>query len=399
MTGRDRILAAIHGEAKGRLPWTPRLDLWYRAHLRSGTLPDKWAAASIWDIIRAVGGLVYYPNIPTWREKLTGVEIVEKVDGRITHVDQPMTFSFSGRDIWGLGDQWGRETVTEYHTPKGQVSTKHVWLDDMRSGGVQAPQLQEHMIKSIEDYPVVEYLLEHTEYSPDYGVILEVMRETGDDGVIIGGAGWSPIHSLMYDYIGYNDCFYHMADYPQEFERLLQVIKERTWEVKQIAARSPSEILMIDCNWSDAITSPPLFRKYFVPILQELVELMHNHGKLTTCHVDGDMKRLFELFLETGVDVAEAVAPHPLCNYTLAEARGVLGSRMTIWGGIPTPLFTIAFSDEQFDEYVRAVFRTIAPGDHFILAMGDNIPADGVFERAFRVSKLVEELGDLPISS
>lgn len=399
MTGRERILAAIHGEARGRLPWTPRLDLWFRAHLRNGTLPEKWVGASMWDIIRGVGGLIYYPNISTWHERLWGVEIVETVDGKVTGADQPMALSFSGRDVWGLGDRWGKETITEYRTPKGTVSTKHVWLEDMRSGGVQSPQLQEHIIKSVEDYPVVEYLLEHTEYLPDYQIIQDVMTEVGDDGIIIGGAGWSPIHALMNDYIGYNECFFHMVDYPEEFARLLQVLKERTWEIKQIAARSPAEILMIDCNWSDTITSPPLFHKYFVPILQELVDFMHRHGKLTTCHVDGDMKRLLEQFVETGVDIAEAIAPHPLCNYTLAEAREVLGSRMTIWGGIPTPLFTNAYTDEQFDEYVRGIFRTIAPGDHFILAMGDNIPADGVFERAFRVTELVEELGDLPIGA
>jgi uroporphyrinogen-III decarboxylase len=399
LTGRERILAAIRGEARGRLPWTPRLDLWYRAHLRNRTLPEKWVGASMWNIIRDVGGLIYYPNIPTWRERLWGVEVAETVDGKVIDADQPMALSFSGRDVWGLGERWGKETVTEYRTPKGTVSTKHVWLEEMRSGGVQSPQLQEHIIKSVEDYPIVEYLLEHTEYLPDYQIIREVMAEAGDDGIIIGGAGWSPIHSLMNDYIGYNDCFFHMADYPQEFERLLQVIKERTWEMKQIAARSPAEILMVDCNWSDAITSPPIFKRYFVPILEELVDLMHSHGKLTSCHVDGDMQRLFEQFVETGVDIAEALAPQPLCNYTLAEARGFLGSRMTIWGGIPTPLFTDAYSDKQFDEYLRGIFRTIGPGDHFILAMGDNIPANGVFERAYRVTELVEELGDLPIGA
>jgi uroporphyrinogen-III decarboxylase len=223
------------------------------------------------------------------------------------------------------------------------------------------------------------------------------MAEIGNDGIIIGSAGYSPIHSLMNDYIGYGECFFHMFDQPKEFDRLLQVMKDCTWESKKIAARAPAEIVLIDSNWSDTITSPPLFKKYFVPILEELVDLMHAHGKLTTCHVDGDMKRLFKMFAETGVDIAEAVSPEPMCNYTLAEARTILGSGMTIWGGIPTPLFTNTYSDEDFDAYVRNIFRTVAPGGHFILAMGDNIPPDGVFERACRVSQLVEELGDLPI--
>jgi uroporphyrinogen-III decarboxylase len=219
----------------------------------------------------------------------------------------------------------------------------------------------------------------------------------GDNGLPIGGAGFTPIHTLMMDYIGYAECFFHMHDHPHEFGRLLQVMRESTWEAKQLAARSPAEILMIGCNWSDMITSPPLFRKYFVPDLEKLVDLMHSHGKLATCHVDGDMKRLWQMFAETGVDIAEAVSPAPLCNYTLREAREILGTRMTIWGGIPTPLFTGAYTDQDFDVYVRDIFHAVAPGDHFILAMGDNIPPDGIFERVYRVAQLVKELGDLPI--
>jgi uroporphyrinogen-III decarboxylase len=345
---------------------------------------------------REVGGLLYYPNIPTWREKLWGVDILVKVDGKVIDTDQPFTASLTGREAWTKGANWGETTITEYRTPFGTVSTKHVWTADMALGGVQGPQLKEHMIKSVEDYPVVEYILEHTEYAPNYEVLEEIIKEIGDQGLPIGGAGWTPIHSVMNDYIGYGDCFFHMADYPTSFERLLQLLSERTWEIKQIAARSPAEILMIGCNWSDSITSPPLFKKYFVPALQNAADLMHSHNKLTTCHVDGDMKRLLTLFVETGVDIAEALAPHPLCNYTLAEARQVFGSRMTIWGGIPTPLFTDVYSDQCFDAYVREILRTIAPGDHFILAMGDNVPAGGVLERALRVTALVQESGYLP---
>ena len=44
MTHRERILRALRGEAVDRLPWVPRLDLWYNAHKRAGTLPAPFAA-------------------------------------------------------------------------------------------------------------------------------------------------------------------------------------------------------------------------------------------------------------------------------------------------------------------------------------------------------------------
>jgi uroporphyrinogen-III decarboxylase len=358
-----------------------------------GTLPEKWRDSTMWDIIRDIGGLLYYPNIPTWRERLWGVQIVETVDGKVTGADQPMALCYSGREAWSRGQDWGQTMVTEYRTPRGTVTTKHVWTQDMALGGVQSPQLRERMIKSVDDYPVVEYLLEHTEYLPSYELIEEVATESGDNGLPIGGAGWTAIHSLMYEYIGYDQCFYHMYDYPREFERLLQILRERRLEVRRTAALSPAQILMVGCNWSDSITSPSIFGEYFLPELAEAVNLVHAHGKLTTCHVDGDMRRLLKLFTQTGVDVAEALAPHPMGNYTLAEAREAFGDRMTIWGGIPTPLFTDSYSDEEFDDYVRDIIATVAPRGRFVLSMGDNIPPNGVFQRVYRVAGLLDEPG------
>ena len=39
MTHKERLLAACHGEVPDRIPWVPRLDLWYKARAWAGTLP------------------------------------------------------------------------------------------------------------------------------------------------------------------------------------------------------------------------------------------------------------------------------------------------------------------------------------------------------------------------
>ena len=42
-THKSRMLAAFRGEAIDRLPYVPRLDLWYLANSVSGTLPKQHA--------------------------------------------------------------------------------------------------------------------------------------------------------------------------------------------------------------------------------------------------------------------------------------------------------------------------------------------------------------------
>ena len=59
MTHRERILAAIRGDVPDRLPWLPRLEFWYRAKLRDGTLPPEFRGLTLMEITYRLG-IAYY---------------------------------------------------------------------------------------------------------------------------------------------------------------------------------------------------------------------------------------------------------------------------------------------------------------------------------------------------
>ena len=98
-----------------------------------------------------------------------------------------------------------------------------------------------------------------------------------------------------------------------------------------------------------------------------------------------------------GVDVAEAWSPAPRTSLTTAELRKAWGDKVTIWGGIPAVLFEPQYSDEEFDTYVKNLFKEVAPGYNFIVGMGDNVPFDGDINRVGRVVELIDKYGTLPI--
>ena len=77
MLSKERLLAAARGEPVDRLPWAPRIDMWFKAHARRGTVPPLYARATMWDIIRDAGGDVYYNSGPVFAEVLHGVEVEE----------------------------------------------------------------------------------------------------------------------------------------------------------------------------------------------------------------------------------------------------------------------------------------------------------------------------------
>jgi uncharacterized SAM-dependent methyltransferase len=58
-----------------------------------------------------------------------------------------------------------------------------------------------------------------------------------------------------------------------------------------------------------------------------------------------------------------------------------------------------SFSDEEFEAYMVDMFKTIAPGDAFILGVADNVTAQAKLERVTRVGEMIEEYGTIPIQA
>ena len=56
---------------------------------------------------------------------------------------------------------------------------------------------------------------------------------------------------------------------------------------------------------------------------------------------------------------------------------------MTIFGGIPSvALLENSMSDEEFERYMKNLFREIAPGDRFILGVSDTTPPECEIRKA-----------------
>jgi hypothetical protein len=68
-----------------------------------------------------------------------------------------------------------------------------------------------------------------------------------------------------------------------------------------------------------------------------------------------------------------------------------------IFGGVPSIVLEPTYPETEFEEYMRGLFRTVAPGDAFILGVADNVMPTSVIERVERISDLVEKHGTYPV--
>ena len=87
MTHRERLLAVFAGRLPDKIPWFPRLDMWYDAHSRAGTLPEKYRDWDLRDIYRDLD-LGFHGKWGTaYRIEVDGIETVTRRDGEETRVD------------------------------------------------------------------------------------------------------------------------------------------------------------------------------------------------------------------------------------------------------------------------------------------------------------------------
>ena len=302
MTMRERLLALLDRRSPDRVPWIPRLELWYPAHKLRGDLPEKYRDWPLRAIERDLGMGTPAREGRVFRSELHGVEV--------------------------RSEARGDETITEYLTPRGKVFTVSRYSATLRRGGIAASMQVGHLIRDPEDYAPVEYMLEHTEILPTYSEYMAYEAEIGEDGLPLVYAGQEPMYRILQDLIGYNRAFYHLADYRPQVMRLYQVLREQIGQVQQIVLDSPARLILHGEHFDSQMTPPPLFREWMLPYFQDFADRLHARGKSLACHADADTSLLLPLIKEAGFDMAECFVTAPMVSVTLAQARAAWGNEV-----------------------------------------------------------------------
>jgi hypothetical protein len=245
-------------------------------------------------------------------------------------------------EIWSAIPDVRTETKTHsdivttfFHTPAGTVSASrktHLGrIDD--SEGVET----EWMIRSIEDYDPVIFMVEHAEFHADYQVYLNKVRDLGTDGIVRGTGPWSP-YDTVETYFGLFNWSFEQADHPDHFQRLLEVLTKQEERRFPLVAKSPAEF--ISFGSLSGFYGPEPFREHVLPFYQKYMPLLKGKGKICALHAHNSNLRSFrDILPETGVQVIEAYTPPPISDLPIDEARKAWGKDIVIWVNFPETIF------------------------------------------------------------
>ncbi len=393
MTPKERMLRAIRGEPTDRIPWAPRLDLWYKANRRAGTLPEKYRNASLQELTDDLG-MGFHAVIPDFRDLHSPQDDIDRALGIYNLHTMPCRTVLENvsRKVRVSGDR----TFVEYVTPLGSVNTTVLYDEGMRNAGITITHVETHAFKGVEDYAPLGYLFENARVEPNAEGYEAFAAGVAERGIAVGyitGAA-SPMHFILRELMPLELFFYEMYDHPDELAHLAQQVGVYYDRLPAVAASSPAEVLLLGANYDASVTYPPFFAEHIAPTLRSFADMLHQRGKYLLTHTDGENTGLLEHYVDSHIDVADSVCPAPMTKLTFKEVRDVFAGRITIMGGIPSvSLLPESMSDAEFEKFLDGFFEDIGRGDHLILGISDTTPPAADFDRILKIGKRVDAFG------
>jgi hypothetical protein len=258
-------------------------------------------------------------------------------------------WTFHTRDYWSECPNVTRETRVEgdrttsiVHTPAGSVTSStrtHLSRSVTRSRAIGA----EGMIKGVEDYDPVIFLIDDEVFHPDYEVYHWLSRDLGDDGHV-RVQGFADPYSTAYGYFGrgtpdgMTNYVYHQLDHPHHFNRLLEALERSNERLFPVVAESPAEVVCLGSV--NGAYGPAQYEEHILPFYEKYVPLFHEKGKILYNHAHSSYLRSYiDLLPRTGLDMIDAFTPPPIGNLSVEEARAAWGDGVIISVNFPETFF------------------------------------------------------------
>lgn len=392
MTYEQRIMAAIRGEAIDRLPFAPRLDLWYQGNKNQGTLPDKYKNASLVDIVDDMD-VGYHCTVPNFS---TIVHPDDNAHVGLGLYNTKSVFYTIEMDVDYEVSHNGGETTTVYHTPYGDLTASTHLDDAMVLAGINQPHITNPAVKDHEDYKKIAYIFDHITIKPRYEYYYLLKEPIGDRGPVVGFQyeGGSPMHGLLKEMSRFEQFWYDYFDYIEEMEECCESIRRVMREILRVVADSPSEILYVGANYDFMTTNPNMFKQYITDDLRWSSDFLHSKGKYCLTHTDGENKRLVDEYVKAHIDIADSVCPAPMTALSLADHREAFQNKICIWGGIAAiSVLESSMTDYQFEKYVNEMLEQCGDGRRLILGVADSVPPAAKWSRMEYLNQKIREFG------
>jgi hypothetical protein len=227
---------------------------------------------------------------------------------------------------------------------------------------------------------------------------VERVKEIHPDFPVFGGVCEG--HEMLWRIVGSENTMLWIGAYPDEVARFVDRIFEFALGTVRAQIEAAGGMLDGMVIWGDVaykkglLFSPDYWRKHFKPGVAALVKECHDHGLPVIYHGCGNVNRIFEDFIEIGVD-----AYNPLeakAGLDVVDLRRRFGHRIAFCGNMDV----MVWADGTKDDLRKAVLTKLnaAKGGGLIFQSDHSVPSNISAENYEYVLGLVREYGIYPLA-
>jgi len=206
-------------------------------------------------------------------------------------------------------------------------------------------------------------------------------------------------HEMLWRIVGSENAMMWMGLYPDEIQRFVERINVFSLEllraqIKAAAGRLDGVLIWGDVAYKKGMLfSPAYWRKVFKPGVKAMIDESHGRGLPVIYHGCGNVNKIFEDFVELGVD-----AYNPLeakAGMDVIDLRERFGHRIGFCGNMDV----ITWANAGKEELKKAVLTKLnaAKGGGYIFQSDHSVPDNVSGENYDYVVKLVREFGQYPL--
>lgn len=361
MTFRQRLFSILDGKQPDVMPWFADLSYWYFSQQHRHTLPARYEGAAGFVGLHRDYHVGYYLGYATvYHLEHDGVEITRETSGPVT----------TTRWITPVGEIWGQTQFSE-ETCAGAPTR---WA-----------------VRTPEDLRILRYLADATRVTPDYTDLEAQKLLAGDQGHPSIFPPRSPISQMLAEWTGVTNLTYLVADAPDDVQQTVTAMENAADPVFEILAAADSPWVEFADNLSGEVITP-FFKRYQYDYYLRRLPPLQASGKKVGVHLDGTMKGILPLLVETGMDFIESITPMPTGDVAVADLRALAGPDVILWGGIPGAMFAPPFTESDVRRQVETILEHHWPSAKFVLASADQVPPNGDMNLVRKVGEWLEEL-------
>jgi hypothetical protein len=353
-----RDLAAGFVRGSSGPAYLPDLTLWHAWHSARGTIPEHWQAGTLAGVCRRMGVPAWRPLRP-WRQETPGIAVKTS--------------------------ETAEQKSVSWRAPSGTLQAR--WTLGPDGDWWQA----EYPVKSRADLPAAAELVRARLYHLEPQRLEAERGAMGEARLLPLELPMRPYSDLLHNFLGWSEGFMLLFEAPEEIAGMIAELERKLQLLVRELARLPGLVVHSPDNLDGQFITPPAFTEHLLPSYRATIETLHAEGKLLSVHAGGMVRGLLPGLAAAGVDAIEGICGAPQSDASIAEARSLVGQRVTLWGGVAQDLLLAAVEEGEFQQAARRALAEVRQDPQAVLGVADKVPTAALPERLAALRRLAAE--------